>query len=106
MIDLKAYQEAMAIHLKKGELQDTKWLYKGMDSILQIMLITFPEHRKFEPGKTFEDYYRVKLSTPWAGLGKAIQADDSLGAMQQYDMLVKGCNSCHKDTDVSKKVYF
>lgn len=103
MIDLKAYQEALGEHLKEGKLQDADWLYTGMDSVLQVLSNTFQTHRKLK--KPFKEYVEVKLQKPLKAIGKAIEKNDSSLALEQYRILVRRCNSCHKDLEIDKKVW-
>lgn len=103
MIDLKAYQEALGEQMRTGELKDAEWLYTGMDSVLQVVSNTFVTHRKLK--KPFKEYVEVKLQKPMEGIGEAIQKNDTALALNSYRMLVRRCNSCHKDLDIDKQVW-
>ncbi|MFZ1527751.1 MAG: hypothetical protein WAT19_03310 [Ferruginibacter sp.] len=103
MIDLRAYQEALGEHIKSGNLKDADWLYTGMDSVLQVLSNTFPTHRKLK--KPFKEYVDVKLKKPLAAIGSAIEKNDTSQAQEQYRILVRRCNSCHKDLEIDKQVW-
>ncbi len=103
MIDLKAYQEALGEHIKSGNLKDADWLYTGMDSVLQVLSNTFSTHRKLK--KPFKEYVEVKLKKPLGLIGTAIEKNDTSLALEQYRILVRRCNSCHKDLEIDKQVW-
>ena len=103
MIDLRAYQEALGEHIKSGNLKDADWLYTGMDSVLQVLSNTFPTHRKLK--KPFKEYVEVKLQKPLALIGTAIEKNNTSLALEQYRILVRRCNSCHKDLEIDKQVW-
>lgn len=104
MIDLKAYQENMGDEIKAGKLDDAVWLLEGMDSILKVVSVTFPEHRKLE--KPFSEYYDSKMKKPVEDIRKAIDKKDHPAALEGYRVLVRRCNSCHKDLDIDKEVKY
>lgn len=104
MIDLRAYQENMGDEIKAGKLPDAVWLLEGMDSVLHVVSNTFTEHRKLE--QPFAEYYKSKLKKPIEGIRTAIKKNDSTAAVEQYRLLVRRCNSCHKDLDIDKTVKF
>ncbi len=104
MLDLKIYQENMGDHIKAGKLEDAVWLFEGMDSILQVLNITFPQHHKLD--KPFSEYYDLKMKKPVNDLRKALKKKDTAAALEGYSVLVRRCNSCHKDLDINKEVRF
>ena len=104
MIDLKAYQENMGDEIKAGTLEDAVWLLEGLDSVLNVVAVTFPEHRKLE--KPFADYYDSKMKRPIEQIGSAIKNNNQKAALEGYKLLVRRCNSCHKDLDIDKEVKY
>lgn len=104
MIDLRIYQENMGDEIKAGKLENAEWLLEGMDSILHVVSNTFATHRKLE--KPFAEYYKIKLEKPIEGIRLAIQKKDTAMGVEQYRIMVRRCNSCHKDLDIDKTVNF
>lgn len=104
MIDLKAYQENLGDEIKAGRLEDAVWLFEGMDSILKVVSVTFPEHRKLK--KPFSEYYKIKMKKPIDEIREAIEKKDQPTALEGYRILVRRCNSCHEDLDINKEVKY
>ena len=104
MLDLKIYQENMGDHIKAGQLEDAVWLFEGMDSILQVVNVTFDGHHKLD--RPFSEYYDLKIKKPVNDLRQALKKNDKAAALEGYRILVRRCNSCHKDLDINKEVRF
>jgi hypothetical protein len=102
MMDVRIYQENLGDRIRKGKFEDAAWLLQGMDSILQFMGKLYPEHRLLE--EKFSWYYKKEMRKPIRDMRKAIRRNDTAAAHAGYKLLVKNCNSCHKNLDIDKKV--
>lgn len=104
MMDLRIYQENLGDLIKEGKLTDAAWLANGMDSLLQVMANTFPEHRKLS--NSFLWFYNRKLKDPVKGIRKSVAGNDTAAARQHYRVLIRRCNSCHIDHDIDKEIKY
>jgi hypothetical protein len=104
MMDLRVYQENLGDHIKAGKLKDGEWLLTGMDSILQLLSTKFAKHRKLSG--PFSYYYQKRLRKPLRNIQIAIDNNDTASAWNNYQILVKKCNSCHIDHDIYKVVRY
>jgi cytochrome c556 len=102
MMDVRVYQENLGDFIRNNKMDDALWLLNGMDSLLRLMGKLYPEHRLLE--ESFSWYYKKELRTPIQQMRRAISRNDSAAAYAGYKLLVKNCNSCHKNLDVEKRV--
>ena len=104
MIDLKIYQQNLGDELKAGRLQDAIWLLDGMDSVLKEVSRKFKEHRKLS--EPFSYFYKNQMKKPVRLMWSGIKNNDTAVAMKGYRLLIKNCNGCHIDHDISKSVIY
>lgn len=104
MLDLKIYQENLGDHLWQNRLEDADWLLEGMDSILHELNRKFGQHRKLQD--PFSYHYKDRMREPVGEIRRGIARRDSARALRGYRLLVRNCNRCHTDHDITKQVKF
>jgi hypothetical protein len=102
MIDLRMYHELMGDELRAGDIQDARWFYTGMDSILQIVSGKFDAHRKLD--EPFSKSYKRNLKPAMEILEDNLEKNDLVGSKNAYVLVTQKCNNCHKDNDIDKVV--
>jgi hypothetical protein len=103
MMDIRIYHENLGDYIKYDKLEDAEWLLDGLDSILNLVSVKFPKHRKLS--RSFEHYNRKLMREPISDLRSAIRKNDQAAAKKAYGVLTKKCNSCHIDHDIEKDVF-
>lgn len=102
MIDLAMYSDNLGLYLRKQDADYSLWLLDGLDSTLQILSITFTEHKKLL--RPFKQSYYKELAPPINDIRKALQKIDFPKAVASYRLLINNCNDCHVDLEIDKTV--
>ena len=102
MIDLAMYSDNLGLYLRKQDADYSLWLLEGLDSTLQILGVTFTEHRKLV--RPFQQSYNKELAPPINQIRKALQQTNFPAAVESYRLLINNCNDCHIDLEIDKNV--
>lgn len=102
MIDLAMYSDNLGLYLRKRDADYALWLLEGMDSTLQILGLTFTEHRKLV--RPFQQSYKKELAPPINDIRKALHKNNFPVAIESYRLLINNCNDCHIDLEIDKTV--
>ncbi|QNA44674.1 hypothetical protein [Lacibacter sediminis] len=102
MLDLAMYSDNLGLYLRKQDADYSLWLLDGLDSTLQILSITFTEHRKLL--RPFKQSYNKELAPPINDIRKALYKTDFPKAVESYRLLINNCNDCHIDLEIDKTV--
>ena len=102
MIDLAMYSDNLGLYLRKQDADYSLWLLEGLDSTLQILGVTFTEHRKLV--RPFKKSYSKELAPPINDIRKALHNNNFPAAVESYRLLINNCNDCHIDLEIDKTV--
>jgi len=102
MIDLKAYHMNLGESLAGKNKDVAAWLSHDMDSVLQLMAESFPEHRKLK--EPFREHYKKRLQPYMKEIISSVDQEEWISAKKAYKTLTGKCNGCHIDHDIDKEV--
>ena len=102
MIDVAMYSDNLGLYLRKQDADYARWLLEGLDSTLQVLAVSFTEHRKLV--RPFQRSYNKELAPPINQIRKALQQTNFPAAVESYRLLINNCNDCHVDLEIDKTV--
>lgn len=109
--DLSEQMDAMATlqgsigeDIKQGQHAEALWLAEGLDSVMQVLIRYQDKHPNLK--KPFHIYYEKKMAEPIHAMIRAMKSNDTATVTQQYQLLVKRCNSCHNDHEVEERAHY
>ena len=102
MIDVAMYSDNLGLYLRTRDAEYALWLLEGLDSTLQVLAVTFTEHRKLV--RPFQQSYSKELAAPINDIRKALHKTDFPKAVESYRLLINNCNDCHIDLEIDKTV--